>query len=268
MATFTKQDFSDYGDQIASAFIYDHIPLEETIHKIATDHSLNPVQIKQLVWSANTKTHLALFEKKAGDKIIDFPLAEAWNVISRIYGDDTGESVKTASAEDYSPSTLADFYSPLQREKVAEDLSLVAVINGPKGSSDRIPRKIASANLTMRKLATEVKSQVIQAVIEYEDSVTAIRDRLRKYAQHPDTSQADWQALQSNAASALGKYRSNVLRDVGLVDPGVQVKTAEVYDADGLFIKDLQTVEANFNATIKLAKSLAHLFSIYPDTKS
>lgn len=247
MANFTQKDFDAHGERISQDYITERIPLEEGIYKVATEKGLNPTQVNQLVWSTNTKTHLALFDKKAEDKIIDFPLADASSVILRIYGDDAEEpEEKNASAD-----VVHDFYAPLAAPvKTAE-------VHETPAMRQAVPDHVKV--LTLRKLASVLESKVLGARLDYEEKVYEIGTELRKIAQHPDMTQEDWRTLQIDAASALGEYRENILRDTKLLDKSSTVKTAEVYDDSHTVIASLREAEALYLSAVKYAQNLAYL---------
>jgi len=254
MAHVSKQDYENFAVEIAKDYIDNGVSLEDGIYKKASDLGLNPFQVKQLTWQTNTRTHLDLFEKKAEDKIIEFPLAEAGNIILRIYGDkDSSESTeKDAELFAEGEELYRDLYTEPLREKEAEVPPAPKVIT-VKQRGDNI--------LTLRKLASELSSRAMEHAYGYEESIVAIKQDVQKLAQHPDLDTQDWIQLQNDAFNSLGTHAQGIMKDAGLVTDAFIPPLSRDFDDSHSVIQRLKKAEVHYEEAINYTTKLAFLTS-------
>lgn len=229
------------------------VPLNDGVYKVACDMGLNPNQIRQVVWATNTKAHMALFEKKAEDKMIDFPVADADYILRRMYTPEEHQPLSTVSAE----KVASDFFSPLnETEKVAEDFSPFVV-------EAEVSHKTAAARRektirTLEKAASELEISVAMEREQYLEGVYKLAFDLRKGI---DRDEFEKDAFAFYGDSAL--HVLNDLRSVYNYPPLTQEKVASaverVVDTNTREFKSLAHIKAHFDNALKFAHSLKHL---------
>jgi hypothetical protein len=92
--SMTKETFLKLADEVATNFVANQTPLNESIKVTAIKMEMNPEQIKRLVESSNVTTYNKLYEKAdQGNREVSFPLADSNQIIKDIYsGDDEHET--------------------------------------------------------------------------------------------------------------------------------------------------------------------------------
>ena len=100
-ASPSASDLQSYGRQAAKMYLNERIPLNEAIVKIASEcPGLTVEQVQRIVEHANNATYLEIFEKQAGDKIVDFDIASPGDVLRAL--DIQARPTVSYSAPDYS----------------------------------------------------------------------------------------------------------------------------------------------------------------------
>jgi hypothetical protein len=259
MIKLNSQEYEKLASGIVNDYFTDEVPLTEGVYKVAEDMGLNPHQIKQLVWHANTRAHLDLFEKQSEDKTIEFPLANIEDIILRTYTPE-GEEVKVASHGD----PISDFFGDLPNTYMEKAADCVHDDETPKGDPDK-PKKAKDDKsrkiLLIRKTAEEVSSRAQQSVFEYQEAVEGLRWELRKLANHPDVEAQDINQIEIDARSYFGGGIGPVLKDIGLSSPAYE-KTASfstVTDESDPFITRLKTAKESFDSAVKYTKAANYL---------
>ena len=125
-AKLSPEDLESMGKQAASAYLAGGISLNDAIVKIAKEHpSISAHQVRRIVEFANTETFGRLFEKQAGDKNIEFPVADPGEVLHSL---DNGArpSLMVSDPPDYSIDPIAK----TSAADVEADLALTKVFMG------------------------------------------------------------------------------------------------------------------------------------------
>ena len=205
MVHLTEKDFEKMALDIVSGYFNNKVPLNDSILKTAETMGLNPAQVRQLTWRANTKTHLNLFDKQADDKNIEFPVADADIILDELYKDsNVNEDCQNACGlEEDAASSAMDFFQNISK-KVEEpsDLSKHSANGTDKHASADEPiyghfsdvesteasrlQKKADAVLMVRKMNNELYMRSLESRENYFDSITKLSYELRKLNTHPD----------------------------------------------------------------------------------
>jgi hypothetical protein len=84
-ANLSGQDLRDMGKQASNMFLGGQCSLNDAIVKLAHEHSgISTHQVRRVLEFANTNTFQSLFEKQAGDKNVQFPIAEPDVVLKKL----------------------------------------------------------------------------------------------------------------------------------------------------------------------------------------
>lgn len=253
MPRVDKNQYENLSQEIVNAYLDKKASLTEGVYKKADELGLSPTQIKQLAWQTNTKAHLTLFDKKAEDKDIEFELADADDVLARVYvaGVDTE---KSASAQ---LEPLVDFYSDLSDgnelvEKTASGPYVEERLTDPEKRSKQI--------MLIRKVASELKMGMLSSAFDYEARVKEVRDLRRKQANHPDFNPQEHIQLEMDALTYFGKEAASVLKDTGFHEhqSTQQPKWGgqNVPDTDTDLFKKIAAAKESFDAAISASKGL------------
>lgn len=257
MPHITDQDYESLSDEVTDAYVEEGVPLKETILKLAEEQGMLPDQIRQLCWRTNVKTHLNLFEKKAEDKVVEFPLADAEEIISEFYGGDVPEEAEK-EAQFFDDIDERDFFLGFDepREKVAFDTSKyddrpiswlekeVPVEDKRRGLKKRV--KLAEEELNLR---------ILSARESYLEGLEEVKSELRKMAAHPDGDHL----IPEFAHEALSIHDSNVkfiLKDLGLPVTDEMLKSATFADHKTPIHQKLAEAKRHFDDAIKQTISL------------
>ena len=100
-AKLSPEDLQSMGKRASAAYLCDGVSLNCSIVKLAQEHpSISPHQVRRVVEYANTETFQSLFEKQAGDKNIEFPLADP-GVILRDLNDGARPQIMAPPPSEY-----------------------------------------------------------------------------------------------------------------------------------------------------------------------
>lgn len=114
-AKLSPQDLDLMGKQASLCYLENGVSLNEAIVKIAREHpSISPHQIRRVVEAANTHTFSHIFEKQAGDKNVEFPIADPSIVLKEL--DDGARPIRTVTAEDYAMSPVKQSHVTLDQD--------------------------------------------------------------------------------------------------------------------------------------------------------
>lgn len=242
MPRLEKKDYEPLVDDIVNGYFNSGVSLTDGVYKKAEELGLAPDQIKQLVWQANTKTHLDLFEKKAEDKVIEFPLADVDKVMAKLYAEPS--PVKEAAAV----NDALDFAQEVDFNPQVKIAETVTEIPEPtKSKSNQI--------MFVRKLASELESVVLQKLSEYQEVIFDGRAELRKLAEYK-YSPSDLQQVSHDATSYYGQGVIPVLRDLKLYNDKVtHLKQASLPDTEDHVFKMVTKAKDVFDDAVKYAKA-------------
>lgn len=259
MARITKKDYESLAQKVADDYFDNGVSLTDGVLKIAEDKGMAPAQVRQLTWQANTKVHLALFDKKAEDKNIEFDLGDADAVLEQIYSD-VKPTEKEAQAREPSLD-WSDFYGDLSvMEKAASDKESVLPDDKVTNEALNYSRHVA----LIRKVASELESRVLQSQIAYDESVQGINETTRRIQNHPDYDQRKFAQVRLDLQSRHGEEILPVLGDLrgwGSDSDFPVTKRAScqvVDDTDELF-KRVEQAKEHFDDAVKCAHALNKL---------
>lgn len=84
-AALTAKDLESLGKEASNLYLSGGVSLNDAVIKLASQHpSISPHQVKRVVEFANTETFQRLFEKQAGDKNVDFDVADPGAVLKSL----------------------------------------------------------------------------------------------------------------------------------------------------------------------------------------
>lgn len=254
MVVLEQSDYERIVGEVVDSY-FNGVPLNDGVFKVACDMGLNPNQVRQIVWQANTKTHLALFEKKAEDKNIEFPVADADYVLRRMYTPEEAQPLPVMQAE----KVAMDFFSPVEPalEKTAEELTPFLVEEvpvSPKLAAVRRERAIRK----LEKVAEELSMSVAMEREDYIHDVYKLAFELRKLD--------DRGAFEKEAFAFYGADILPVLNDLRSVYkyPSLQAEKLAsavdiLADTNTREFRALAEVKNKFDTTLKLAQTLKKL---------
>lgn len=227
------------------AFTEDEVPLNDSVYKYAEAEGLLPDQVKQLVWRTNTLAHLTLFEKQAEDKNVEFEVADAQEILSRLYNN-TEEKTASAYTTRAKERTVDFFTLPVgggDTEKTAavEPMAIPPFDDAmPMYASDRKDEAVLAA----RKIASELENRVYAAREDYYETLNTLEYELKKLASHPTDSDRVYE-FAHEAYTAHRDAGERVLADLSLgVNAGMR-KTAALADlSDPLHLLFKRAVDA------------------------
>lgn len=199
MKLLTPKDYEELAKE-AEAKYFEGSSLNDFVFEKAGELELNPEQIKQLCWQANTAVHLSLFEKKAEDKMIEFPVADPAYVMKRMYRPAEDQPM----AVDSSTKIASDFFTPLNvnLEKVA---NVEFTVEPVETETSKIQRR-SNATMTMRKVAEQLEDKSLQETELYKMKIAALGIELRKSNESED--------LEKDAYALFGDSIIPILTDL------------------------------------------------------
>jgi hypothetical protein len=107
-AALTAKDLESLGKEASNLYLSGGVSLNDAVIKLASQHpSISPHQVKRVVEFANTETFQRLFEKQAGDKNVDFDVADPGAILKSLELGSMGQvSVPTPSEYSSEPVKL------------------------------------------------------------------------------------------------------------------------------------------------------------------
>lgn len=199
MRALNTSDFERLAKHAAEQYIATKTPLEKSLAKIAEAEGLNPDQIQNLVQLANTLTHLALFDSKSDDKIVEFEPADPEKVLSSVYNGDEPCSVETSGSSEAPVVTVEssgsgstsptmsreqDFFGDFNLlDKIKETLTGAgassAQATAPSASSTS-PGQRTMMIIKIRKVAEDLRHRKIAAAQEYKSELDKLATEFAK----------------------------------------------------------------------------------------
>lgn len=99
-ASLSAQDLEDLAKKASAMYLGQDTPLNDAVVKVASAHpGISQEQVKRVVEMANTSTFQRLFEKQAGDRNIEFTIADPSEVLRRMNTGASAPVLKVASAD-------------------------------------------------------------------------------------------------------------------------------------------------------------------------
>lgn len=94
--------------QAAKALVEKDVPLNETLDKLAAEHDMNVEQLKRLCEATNNVTFNEAFAARgkqgSDDRLVEFKVASASEILSQRVGAEKTASVRTRLAPDFDPA--------------------------------------------------------------------------------------------------------------------------------------------------------------------
>lgn len=254
MVVLEQADYERLTDQVVDAY-FKGTPLNDGILKVATELGLGPHQVKQLVWATNTKTHLTLFEKKAEDKNVEFPVADADYVMRRLLSPPEAQPLpvaKTASA------VTLDFFSEVEAPviKVAQEIE-TSLEDRPVSAKTAQARKDKMLR-TMRKAASELEQNIYMEREGYADAIHKLAWELRKSGGRDDFEKDAFALYGDEVLDTLNDVRAVYKHEVTSAEKLASAVDRLVDDKTAQF-KLLKTAREHFKEAIKYAGALKWL---------
>lgn len=258
MVVLQPDDYRRIVDQLAADYHEHGIPLNDGVYKVATEMGLNPHHTRQISWQLNTKVHLDLFEKKAEDKNIEFPVCDPDYILRRMYTPEAEQPLPVAVAE----KAAMDFYAGFEStEKTASDddftpFMLEAVEVSEKTAAARRGKLLR----TLEKAASELDASIRIERELYVEGVYKLAFDLRKGL--------DREEFEKDAFAFYGDKIVPVLNDLRSVYKYPVVETEKLaceydrlVDTRTAEMKALADVTKHFDVAVKLAHALKNLNS-------
>lgn len=255
MPYIDDKTYDSLAKQAVDAFINDNTPLGDSVYKIAEDMGMLPDQVKQLAWRSNTLAHLTLFEKKAEDKNIEFPVVNAEEVLKKLYN-----STEEKTAEAYTSKAkerVVDFYSPLHEEEFTKEASAYTPLPpfSQEIAKDSTDEKRERAVFIMHKVAEELETRVVQHRDKYLEDVITLGEELRKLANNP---LRDFEVPEfvHEAVTVHGKTAEHILKELNIEVKDSMRKTAALADTETTLHKLLSSAIHHRKEAFKAANAL------------
>jgi hypothetical protein len=122
-AKLSSSDLETMGKMASSTLLCSGTPLNDSIIKLAKEHpSISPHQVRRVVEYANQETFAQLFEKQAGDKNVEFDVADPGAVLQALDLSARPSSFAVSSDYDSSPTKMA--YSDVEADRELTKLFL------------------------------------------------------------------------------------------------------------------------------------------------
>lgn len=250
MVVLEQADYERIVGEVVDGY-FNGVPLNDGVYKVACDLGLNPNQIRQVVWQANTKTHLSLFEKRAEDKMVEFPVADADYIMRRMYTPAEAQPLPVPAAE----KVASDLFSPLDEgEKTAADETMPFVVESTVSPKTAAARR-EKALRTLEKAASELEMSIAMEREMYVEGVYKLAFELRKGV--------DRDEFEKDAFALYGEQIVPVLNDLRSVykyEPVTAEKVAcafeRLVDNNTKEFRALADVKGHFDNAVKFAQSL------------
>lgn len=207
MPVLTDKDFAKFAAAAASDLVDHQVSLNDSCEKIASAHDMNREQLQRLCEATNNAAFTAVFEAKgkeaSADRLVDFPVADADEILSKRTG-----SAKTASAyvrpyfdslEEIRP--LADYRKPALP---AESFSKVASAEEIT-VTHRISTKLAEADArTLGKALSTLQYEKIACGQKTAECIEALTGAFRKIYAPVPFAVFEKEAMSTHGAAADG----------------------------------------------------------------
>lgn len=153
-AKLSPSDLETMGKQASSAFLCGGVPLNHSIIKLAKEHpSISPHQVRRVVEYANQETFAQLFEKQAGDKNVEFDVADPGSVLHAL---DLGSRPDAFNipCSDYDSSPTKTAHSDVEADRELSKLFLGVDFASPgtEKTSAVLARREADGQLFIERI--------------------------------------------------------------------------------------------------------------------
>jgi hypothetical protein len=206
MRVLREKDFDKMAQKIVSDYLEREIPLDDGLAKVSEEAELGPDQIQNLVHTANTLAHLTLFEKKSGDKMVEFSPADPDIVLKKVYkhGQEMPESSEPCPESASPISQISDFFGdfPDLSKKIQEALGTeTAPAVSLEGNDGATPHRKSMMIIKIRKVASELNNRRLTSALEYKEELDKLAAEFAKlYGPNYADFEKDALALRGDAA--------------------------------------------------------------------
>jgi len=172
-----QQAYQKLADAIATDFIENQIPLNDSALKVARTQDMTNEQICRLCEATNNTTFNRLFKgnKEASDRIVEFDVADSKTILGQLIKDaeDKPQEVKTASVNlnDLKDEMYAVRHPEPEMEKTASTFEL-----RPEGGRNNIE----SDQRTIDKTRNHLYSEKLAFDMQYRDKIDSLRGQFRR----------------------------------------------------------------------------------------
>lgn len=227
--TPSRLELEQMGKQASIMFVDQGVPLTDAVVKVAqSKEGLSPQHVLRITEFANRDTFLDAHEKAAGDKNVEFEIADPKTVLSQLNMSVAPSTVKVASSDYASPPPSLDF------EDVEADIKLAQAFGVDMSEADKLIKEAKASMAPMEQLEQVVKlaslGQLGEVLTEdgYEQAnpwreLHETRWSLQKVAEELDSAAAqnskDW-GFEKQALDAVHyELRQQLLEGSGISDP-------------------------------------------------
>lgn len=250
MKKFSQLDFEMWGRQVATDYLENNTPMNDSIIKIARDNQLNHEHVRRVVEEANNLTYLKKFgAEKTEDKYIEFDVADA-RVIAKVLN----APEKTAGLQnDY-------IFSPKEHEYYAGDDRFVKTIK-------QVPEEPSEAEknamvYTAMGIHEQFENKMNRLTRRFDEKVAELK-YLYKTAQEPNANVLT-QALEQYVKQ---KYEPNGLQTklASQILYDVKIDKGEKLAAVPPILNEEHPVLSTFREAIKVASEYSDAYNTGPD---
>lgn len=197
------EDYDKLAQHIVNDFIESEVPLSDGVLKVAKEMALHPNHIENLVQLSNKLAHLRLFEKKSGDKVVEFETVKPRDVLQRFYADAPAEKVAADLSRNRELDFFGDYEEPSkEQEKTAEEA--IPELD-PKREH---PEKTSRLTLKIRKVAEELDSRRLQAEWEYVEEMDKLAAEFAKLYG------PNFEEFEKDATAVFGAVAQPIMNDI------------------------------------------------------
>jgi hypothetical protein len=202
MAYVSEKDYTKLAEAVAEDFVSQNIPLNDSVHKLASQMDMNQEQIKRLCEATNNTVFNKLLRNKqaSDDKVVDFDIADSKKVL--------GEYVKEASwtEEAVGVAALEFSYLPDYRheEPAQEKTASVAFELRPESR----PSKEVD-DRTLSKLLDHLNHEKIATHMLYDTTLSSLQQCFKKIYKNES-----FESFEKNAAALYGTSAVKCLSDL------------------------------------------------------
>lgn len=116
-ASLSAQDLDSMGKRAALCFLEEGVPLNDAVVKLAKEcPNISSHQIQRVVEFANNHTFSKVFEKQAGDKNIEFPVADPSVVMKEL--DNGARPSRMETAPDYGKDPVKTAHAAVEHDAI------------------------------------------------------------------------------------------------------------------------------------------------------
>lgn len=255
MTAVTDKDYQKLAEAVSDDLVQQHIPLNDSITKLATKMELTDEQIARLCETTNNTTFNKLFkakgaDKTASDRLIEFDVADKQKILGSLIkrAERAVDATKTASYLDF--ADLPDSMHAVRRPELEVPATTkVAFVLRPEGG----PSKEADIR-TMRKVAAHLQQRKTAAELEYVDTMAALHTQFKRVYATP------FAKFEKQAAALHGKTAEAHLNHLrGLLKLPEVTYNTDVLSKTAGFVDDSGAEFVLFGKLLKTAGELNNL---------